>query len=100
MADITLTAQYDQFFLFGDSITQDSYDQARGFGFSAALQAGQCSSLYLDTQESLLAYQLQHEVYSEIFSEPWRPVLIMFQRTSDDWTWSIEASGKCSIRSK
>ena len=30
---------YDQFFLFGDSITQDSYAQDRGFGFSAALQS-------------------------------------------------------------
>ncbi|KAH8704600.1 SGNH hydrolase-type esterase domain-containing protein [Phaeosphaeriaceae sp. PMI808] len=30
------------FFLFGDSITQDSYNQERGFGFSAALQAGMC----------------------------------------------------------
>jgi hypothetical protein len=49
MADVTLPAQYDQFFLFGDSITQDSYDQGRGFGFSAALQAGQYSSLYFDT---------------------------------------------------
>jgi hypothetical protein len=47
MADIILPAQYDQFFLFGDSITQDSYDQGRGFGFSAALQAGQYSSIYL-----------------------------------------------------
>ncbi|KAL6705475.1 hypothetical protein ACN47E_006740 [Coniothyrium glycines] len=30
---------YEQFFLFGDSITQDSFSQDRGFGFSAALQA-------------------------------------------------------------
>ncbi|KAF2008678.1 SGNH hydrolase [Aaosphaeria arxii CBS 175.79] len=29
---------YHQFFLFGDSITQDSFNQQRGFGFSAALQ--------------------------------------------------------------
>jgi lysophospholipase L1-like esterase len=28
----------DQFFLFGDSITQDAFDQQRGFAFSAALQ--------------------------------------------------------------
>ncbi|KAH7344332.1 SGNH hydrolase-type esterase domain-containing protein [Pyrenochaeta sp. MPI-SDFR-AT-0127] len=34
-----MPASYDQFFLFGDSITQDSFDQHRGFGFSAALQA-------------------------------------------------------------
>ncbi|KAF2205263.1 SGNH hydrolase [Delitschia confertaspora ATCC 74209] len=29
---------YDQFFLFGDSITQESFSQERGFGFSAGLQ--------------------------------------------------------------
>jgi len=34
-----MPAPYEQFFLFGDSITQDSFDQSRGFGFSAALQA-------------------------------------------------------------
>ncbi|KAF1917481.1 SGNH hydrolase-type esterase domain-containing protein [Ampelomyces quisqualis] len=34
-----MPALYEQFFLFGDSITQDSFDQTRGFGFSAALQA-------------------------------------------------------------
>ncbi|KAF2105940.1 SGNH hydrolase-type esterase domain-containing protein [Lophiotrema nucula] len=33
-----MAVQYDQFFLFGDSITQQSFDQERGFGFSAALQ--------------------------------------------------------------
>ncbi|KAH7063823.1 SGNH hydrolase-type esterase domain-containing protein [Paraphoma chrysanthemicola] len=34
-----MPALYEQFFLFGDSITQDSFNQERGFGFSAALQA-------------------------------------------------------------
>jgi len=34
-----MAAIYEQFFLFGDSITQDSFSQQRGFGFSAALQA-------------------------------------------------------------
>ncbi|KAF9691721.1 hypothetical protein EKO04_010354 [Ascochyta lentis] len=34
-----MPAMYEQFFLFGDSITQDSFNQQRGFGFSAALQA-------------------------------------------------------------
>ncbi|KAJ4986428.1 GDSL-like Lipase/Acylhydrolase [Stagonosporopsis vannaccii] len=34
-----MPAVYEQFFLFGDSITQDSFNQERGFGFSAALQA-------------------------------------------------------------
>ncbi|KAF1961869.1 SGNH hydrolase [Byssothecium circinans] len=33
-----MPAPYEQIFLFGDSITQQSYDQERGFGFSAALQ--------------------------------------------------------------
>ncbi|KAF2652738.1 SGNH hydrolase [Lophiostoma macrostomum CBS 122681] len=33
-----MPAVYDQFFLFGDSITQESFNQERGFGFSAALQ--------------------------------------------------------------
>ncbi|KAH7115068.1 SGNH hydrolase-type esterase domain-containing protein [Dendryphion nanum] len=33
-----MPAAYEQFFLFGDSITQDSFNQQRGFGFSAALQ--------------------------------------------------------------
>ncbi|KAF1357667.1 lipase [Lizonia empirigonia] len=34
-----MPAIYEQFLLFGDSITQDSFNQQRGFGFSAALQA-------------------------------------------------------------
>ncbi|KAF7677619.1 hypothetical protein GT037_004478 [Alternaria burnsii] len=34
-----MPALYEQFLLFGDSITQDSFSQERGFGFSAALQA-------------------------------------------------------------
>ncbi|KAF2846419.1 SGNH hydrolase [Plenodomus tracheiphilus IPT5] len=34
-----MPAPYEQFFLFGDSITQESFNQDRGFGFSAALQA-------------------------------------------------------------
>ncbi|KAF2465811.1 SGNH hydrolase [Lindgomyces ingoldianus] len=33
-----MPALYEQFFLFGDSITQDSYNQERGHSFSAALQ--------------------------------------------------------------
>lgn len=35
---------YDQFILFGDSITQMSYNQALGFGFGAALQEGGMTS--------------------------------------------------------
>jgi hypothetical protein len=31
---------YDQFILFGDSITQMSYNQEIGFGFGAQLQEG------------------------------------------------------------
>ncbi|KAF1847661.1 SGNH hydrolase [Cucurbitaria berberidis CBS 394.84] len=33
-----MPSPYPQFFLFGDSITQNSFDQNLGFGFSAALQ--------------------------------------------------------------
>ncbi|KAF2732116.1 SGNH hydrolase [Polyplosphaeria fusca] len=33
-----MAAFYDQFLLFGDSITQDASNQQRGFGFAAALQ--------------------------------------------------------------
>lgn len=33
--------KYDQFFIFGDSITQLSYDQRLGFGFGAALESGE-----------------------------------------------------------
>lgn len=32
---------YDQFILFGDSITQFSVSQANGFGFNPAIQDGQ-----------------------------------------------------------
>lgn len=34
---------YDQFILFGDSITQASHDQTHGFGFAPALQHGSSS---------------------------------------------------------
>ena len=33
-------APYDQFILFGDSITQQSAAQDKGFGFAPALQNG------------------------------------------------------------
>jgi len=33
-------AVWDKFLLFGDSITQDSFNQQRGFSFSAGLQHG------------------------------------------------------------
>lgn len=39
--------QVDQFILFGDSITQFSYDQRLGFGLSGALQDGEYRSFYL-----------------------------------------------------
>lgn len=35
-----LQAPYDQFLLFGDSITQAAYDQSDGFCLGAALQNG------------------------------------------------------------
>lgn len=34
------TTAYDQFFLFGDSITQFSHDPWQGFAFGSALQNG------------------------------------------------------------
>jgi hypothetical protein len=36
---------YDQFILFGDSITQMSYKQEIGFGFGAQLQEGRLTVL-------------------------------------------------------
>jgi len=39
--DQNACAAYDQFILFGDSITQMSTDQNPGFSFYAALQQGQ-----------------------------------------------------------
>lgn len=33
-----MSKSYDQFVLFGDSITQMSFDQEHGFGFGASLQ--------------------------------------------------------------
>ncbi len=33
-------APYEQFILFGDSITQRAFDQAKGFAFGAELQNG------------------------------------------------------------
>lgn len=37
------TSAYDQFFLFGDSITQFSHDPHLGFAFGSALQNGMFS---------------------------------------------------------
>ncbi|CAO2651372.1 Nn.00g039420.m01.CDS01 [Neocucurbitaria sp. VM-36] len=34
-----MPSPYEQFILFGDSITQESFNQDRGFGFASALQA-------------------------------------------------------------
>lgn len=41
--------EYEQFLLFGDSITQFSYDQRLEFGFGAALQNGQYLYLLINT---------------------------------------------------
>ena len=35
-----MQAPYEQFILFGDSITQDAHNQSNGFAFGAALQNG------------------------------------------------------------
>lgn len=45
---------YDQFILFGDSITQMGCNQEIGFGFHAALQEGKFSSqvVFLDAYET------------------------------------------------
>jgi hypothetical protein len=40
LAEEALYKPYDQFILFGDSITQMSSDQSMGFGFHPALQDG------------------------------------------------------------
>lgn len=40
MMDSNRPTEYEQFLLFGDSITQFSNDQGLGFGFGAALQNG------------------------------------------------------------
>ena len=48
---------YDQFILFGDSITQESGTQERGFGFARALQNGWyigCSFLFLFDADLIL----------------------------------------------
>ena len=37
---VPMQGPYDQFLLFGDSITQQSFDQAEGFAFGPALQNG------------------------------------------------------------
>ena len=48
---------YDQFILFGDSITQGSHDQVQGFACAPALQNGSFSSLR-DSLVFLLEYSL------------------------------------------
>lgn len=39
-ANEAVAKPYDQFILFGDSITQMSYNQEIGFGYGAQLQEG------------------------------------------------------------
>jgi hypothetical protein len=46
-AEEALYKPYDQFILFGDSITQMSSDQSMGFGFHAALQDGNTLPVYM-----------------------------------------------------
>lgn len=45
MKDMDIAKPYDQFILFGDSITQMSSKQDMGFGFQPALQEGPLSSV-------------------------------------------------------
>lgn len=42
---------YDQFLLFGDSITQQSCSQANGFAFCPALQEGMTGLFWLSHQK-------------------------------------------------
>jgi hypothetical protein len=52
---------YEQFLLFGDSITQMSYDQQLGFGFGAALQNGKCMPQDQDVhKQCILSNGVQH----------------------------------------
>ena len=47
MLSISEKGPYDQFLLFGDSITQQSASQDRGFAFMPALQNGKpCSEIH------------------------------------------------------
>lgn len=47
---------YDQFILFGDSITQMSSNQERGFGLQPALQDGQITPISLSYRIMLIAW--------------------------------------------
>ncbi|OAX78108.1 hypothetical protein ACJ72_07588, partial [Emergomyces africanus] len=44
--------EYEQFILFGDSITQGSCDQGKGFAFTPALQNGQWLYIRAGTRSS------------------------------------------------
>jgi hypothetical protein len=54
---------WDKILLFGDSITQDSFNQQRGFGFSAGLQHCVCSNCNMT---SLLLTRFRPSVYTTI----------------------------------
>lgn len=72
-AEMALAKPYDQFILFGDSITQMSYNQEIGFGYGAQLQEG----------KSILSPQ--HQVLS---------LADLSQSTPASWMSSTEASRK------
>lgn len=63
---------YDQFVLFGDSITQYSCSQELGFGFFGALQHGKYLLPYFvhirKVTESLLAYIRKMDVINRGFA--------------------------------
>lgn len=66
---------YDQFILFGDSITQMSYNQEIGFGYGAQLQEGMwmflCWPSLIDLTQSdwfLLVYARKLDVVNRGFS--------------------------------
>lgn len=76
-AEEALYKPYDQFILFGDSITQMSSDQSMGFGFQPALQDGKvspvCMACYLDLFSMLILYSLQPPLGCD---QPWLRVCV------------------------
>ena len=80
---------YDQFLLFGDSLTQQSCSQAEGFAFTPALQDG------MTTEHSLTffceKYPYESRAPACVFSRI-LTVRCAFQRSSDGWMSSIGVS--------
>jgi hypothetical protein len=71
---VKMPNHYDKFVLFGDSITQMSFDQEHGFGFGASLQNSK-------TPSPILAISTQD----------------FYQVTYEGWTSSIEDLGNNTL---